>query len=104
MTLLKKHTCIAIFLLLITWLMTGFAVDDEFSDEFRFFVKHRPTFQYYFQSPLGMQDMPADYPSDKATAYYTYREFVLDRHWSSDLEWLALLMVLGTVSYFGYIR
>ncbi|GGG95903.1 hypothetical protein GCM10007415_33910 [Parapedobacter pyrenivorans] len=98
----KKHRYVAASLLLVTWLMTGFAVDDEFSGEFRFFVKHRPTLQYYFESPLGMEDMPADYPADKVAAYYTYRNFVLDSHWSSDMEWVAVFLVVLTIAWIGF--
>lgn len=97
-----KKGKVAACLLLITWLMTGFAVDDEFVGEFRIFVKYRPTFQYYFKSPLGMDDMPADYPAAKAAAYYTYRDFVLEKHWSSAMDWLAVLLTLGTISYCVY--
>ncbi len=98
---MKKKEIVAC-LLLITWLMTGFAVDDEFPGEFRVFVKYRPAFQYYFKSPLGMDDMPADYPAAKAAAYYTYRDFVLERHWSSGLDWLAVLFTLGMLTYCGH--
>ncbi|MHC8949983.1 hypothetical protein [Sphingobacterium hungaricum] len=100
---MRRYTYIAILLLLTTWLMTGFAVDDEFSDEFRFFVKHRPFVTYYFKSPLGMQDMPTDYPSNKMAEYSSYREFVLDKHWSSDIEWVAEILLLLTVISIGYV-
>lgn len=103
MKTLKKQGYIASMLILVTWLMTGISVDDEFYEEYNIFLKHRPTGQYYFRSPLGMQDMPLDYPADKATAYYTYREFVLEKHWSSDFDALAFLIVFGTAFYVGFV-
>ncbi|MBD1431640.1 hypothetical protein H8B06_02285 [Sphingobacterium sp. DN00404] len=103
MKTLKKHVYIASILILITWLMTGLAVDDEFYEAYHIFLKHRPTGQYYFRSPLAMQDMPPDYPADKAAAYYTYREFVLEKHWSSEWNRVALLLVLGTAFYIGFV-
>jgi|GEM_PF-5448378 len=82
---MKRHAYIAMILILATWLMTGFSVDDEFYNEYNIFLKHRPASQYYFKSPLGLSDMPVDYPADKAVAYNTYRHFVLTKHWSSGL-------------------
>lgn len=98
-TQINKHIFRALVLICVSWLMTGLAVDDEFYNEYRVFLKYRPTFQYYFHSPLGMQDMPTDYPAEKAAAYYTYRDFVLTEHWSTKLDWLAFCLVLVTVSY-----
>lgn len=89
-------------LLLLTWLMTGVAVDDEFYSEYRVFLKHRPTLQYYFSSPLGMQDMPVDYPAQKAAEYYTYRDFVWTEHWSSNFDGLAFGLVMATVIYTAF--
>lgn len=100
---MTKYLRISLILVLITWLMTGLSVDDEFYDEYNLFVKHRPTLQYYFTSPLGMQDMSVDYPAVLREEKAIYDEFVLTKHWSSGWEWLAIWMVLGTISFVGYV-
>lgn len=98
-----KQTIAALTLATTTWLTTGLSVDDEFYNEYQIFLKHRPAFQYYFRSPLGMQDMPADYPTDLKEAYHTYQEFVLKDHWSSGFDGVAVCLVLVTICYTGYI-
>ncbi|MBE8719613.1 hypothetical protein [Sphingobacterium pedocola] len=100
---MKKHFYLSPMLILVTWLMTGLSADDEFYGEYNIFLKHRPTCQYYFSSPLSMQDMPQDYPSEKAAAYYNYRDFVLEEHWSSDLDIIALFIVILTVFYVLFV-
>lgn len=98
-----NHLRTSLILILLTWLMTGLSVDDEFYDEYNIFLKHRPTLQYYFRSPLGMQDMPSGYPAELRQKEAVYDEFIWGEHWSSGLDWVAILLVLGTVSYSGYV-
>ncbi|RZL44939.1 MAG: hypothetical protein EOP00_18600 [Pedobacter sp.] len=92
---------IGICFLLATWLFTGIKCDDEFY-EHSMFLKYRPTFQYYFKSPLGMQDMPIAYPADLVVKEAIYDEFINERHWS-DNDFLDTgicgILVLGTLYY-----
>jgi len=92
---------IGLCFLLATWLFTGIYVDDEFG-EHSMFLKYRPTFQYYFKSPLGMQDMPTGYPTELAVEQAIYDEFINEKHWS-DNDFLATsicgILVLGTLCF-----
>ncbi|RZL20593.1 MULTISPECIES: hypothetical protein [Pedobacter] len=92
---------IGICFLLLTWLFTGIKCDDEFN-EHSMFLKYRPTFQYYFKSPLGMQDMPANYPADLFEDQAIYDEFINEKHWS-DNDFLETsicgILVLGLLYF-----
>lgn len=90
----NKYLVAGLLMCLVSWLMTGLSVDDEFYESYKLFLKHRPSLQYYFRSPLGMQDMPADYPDLLRQQESAYDEFVLKQHWSSGLDLLAQLFVL----------
>lgn len=87
--------------LLLTWLFTGVKCDDEFY-EHSIFLKYRPTFQYYFKSPLGMQDMPASYSADLVVKEAIYDEFINEKHWS-DNDFLETgicgILYLGTIYF-----
>lgn len=92
---------IGLLFLIATWLFTGIYADDEFG-EHSIFLKYRPTFQYYFKSPLGMQDMPANYPVELAAEEAIYDEFINQKHWS-DNDFLATtfcgILYLGTIYF-----
>ncbi|MGJ1320905.1 hypothetical protein ACR776_20235 [Sphingobacterium spiritivorum] len=80
-TKINPYLFISVVLLLIIWLMMGVSQDDEFN-EYNVFVKYRPTTQLYFKSPLGMDDMPPDFPEKHRSKQAMYDDFVLTRHWS----------------------
>ncbi|EEI90072.1 hypothetical protein HMPREF0765_4332 [Sphingobacterium spiritivorum ATCC 33300] len=80
-TKINLYLIISLVLLLILWLMMGVSQDDEFN-EYSVFVKYRPTTQLYFKSPLGMDDMPPDFPEKLRTKKAIYDDFVLTKHWS----------------------
>ncbi|WAC42571.1 hypothetical protein [Pedobacter sp. SL55] len=96
---MDKKIKIGTIFLIATWLFTGIYADDEFG-EHSMFLKYRPTFQYYFKSPLGMQDMPASFPLKLAVEQATYDEFINQKHWS-DNDFLATtfcgVLYLGTI-------
>lgn len=89
-------------LVLTTWLMTGIARDDEFAEYFPI-MKYRPDFQFYFKSPLGMDDFPKDYPADLYTETLKYDDFVHGKHWSKNYRGLAgnlqILSVLAVLVF-----
>lgn len=91
---LKIYTLLA--LLLTTWLMTGIAQDDEFAEYFPI-MKYRPDFQFYFKSPLGMQDWPKNYSPAFYAEEMKYDDFVHGKHWSKHFGNLAFLLQLATV-------
>ena len=78
----NKYLLISAILFIVLWLMIGISRDDEFADH-SILVKYRPTFQIYFASPLGMDDRPADYPSELDTEEQLYNRFVRQQHWSN---------------------
>ncbi|MGJ1422285.1 hypothetical protein ACR79T_21890 [Sphingobacterium spiritivorum] len=80
-TKINLYLIISLGLLLIIWLMMGVSQDDEFN-EYNVFIKYRPTTQLYFKSPLGMDDMPPDFPEKLRKKKAIYDDFVLTRHWS----------------------
>lgn len=80
-TKINLYLIISLVLLLIIWLMMGVSQDDEFN-EYSVFIKYRPTTQFYFKSPLGMDDMPPDFPEKLRAKQAIYDDFVLTRHWS----------------------
>ncbi|MFC3561408.1 hypothetical protein [Pedobacter jamesrossensis] len=88
--------------ILITWLFVGIKADDEFGGHSTFF-KYKPSFQVYFKSPLGMQDMPANYPSELVTEEALYDDFVNKKHFSDNciLPYLADVFILITISLIG---
>ena len=98
---MNKKLKIGILFLEATWLFTGIYADDEFG-EHNIFLKYRPSFQFYYKSPLGMQDMPANYPVELAVEEATYDEFINEGHWS-DNDFLATSicgsLYLGTVYF-----
>lgn len=98
---MNKKLKIGIIFLVATWLFTGIYADDEFG-EHSIFLKHRPTFQYYFKSPLGMQDMSASYPVELAVEENIYDEFINQQHWS-DNDFLTTsicgILYLGTIYF-----
>lgn len=94
----NKYLKIGLIMLLISWLMTGLSVDDEFYEDYSLFIKHRPSLQFYFRSPLGMEDMPADYPAALRQKEAAYDEFVLEKHWSDNYGWLALIWILLNIT------
>ena len=83
---INAYIKLGLFMLLISWLMTGLSVDDE---DYKIFLKHKPSLKYYYRSPLGMQDIPADYPTDLLAKQFAYDEFVLQKQWSDNYSWLA---------------
>lgn len=87
-----------IFVLLACWLFVGVKVDDEFGDMSAFF-KYRPTFQVYFKSPLGMQDMPESYPAELVLEEAIYDDFVNTKHITDGFffELLSLLFIVGAL-------
>ncbi|RZL39513.1 MAG: hypothetical protein EOO96_00445 [Pedobacter sp.] len=91
-----------LFMLLACWLFVGIKVDDEFGDLSVFF-KYRPTFQVYFRSPLGMQDMPTDYPTELVLKEAIYDDFVNTKHVADGFffELLSLLLISGTLVLVG---
>lgn len=92
---------VGICFLIATWLFTGIKCDDEFY-EYSLFLKYRPTFQYYFESPLGMQDMPENYPKELAVKEAIYDEFINEKHWS-DNKFLEIsmcgILILGSLYF-----
>ncbi|RZL51239.1 MAG: hypothetical protein EOP00_00030 [Pedobacter sp.] len=101
MKYLAGNLKIGICFLLVTWLFTGIKCDDEFY-EHSMFLKYRPTFQYYFKSPLGMQDMPASYPADLVIKEAIYDEFINEKLWS-DNDFLEAsicgVLLMGTLYF-----
>lgn len=98
---MNKKLKIGILFLVATWLLTGIYADDEFG-EHSTFLKYRPSFQFYYKSPLGMQDMPASYPVELAKEEAIYDEFINQKHWS-DNNFLATsicgILYLGTIYF-----
>lgn len=98
---MNKKLVIGLCLLLATWLFVGINEDSEFLER-SVFLKYRPTFQIYFKSPLGMEDMPADYPLALRAEEAVYKDFVIKHHWS-DNEFLDTLLtsvlILGSVYF-----
>ncbi|TDQ08295.1 hypothetical protein [Pedobacter metabolipauper] len=89
---------IGLILLLVSWLFMGVKVDDEFGDR-SVFLKYRPSFQVWFKSPLGMQDLPKDYPPELKAEEETYDEFVNGKHWSDHYmldAGICGILILGT--------
>ncbi|MGJ1433646.1 hypothetical protein ACR79M_18460 [Sphingobacterium spiritivorum] len=78
---INAYLLVALLLVVIVWLMVGISKDDEFN-EYRVFLKYRPTVQLYFESPLGMDDMPPDFPEKLKIKKAIYDDFVLTKHWS----------------------
>ena len=98
---MNKKLVIGLCLLLATWLFVGINEDSEFFER-SVFLKYRPTFQIYFKSPLGMEDMPADYPSTLRAEEATYEDFVVKRHWSDNVFLGTLLtsaLILGSLYF-----
>lgn len=89
-------------MLLLIWLLVGLSRGDEFG-ELHIFLKHRPTFQVYFVSPLGMADMPANFSAELATKEALYTEYVRTKHWSSHgfYSFMAQLFILATPIVLG---
>jgi hypothetical protein len=71
----------AIILFLLTWLFVGIKEDDEFGD-LSLFLKYKPNSQIYFSSPLSMQDMPENYPSNLKVQEAVYDDFINTKHYS----------------------
>ena len=103
---------IGIFFLIAIWLFTGIYADDEFG-EHSTFLKYRPSFQFYYKSLLGMQDMPESYPKDLAVEEANYDEFINERHWSDNgllatsicgVIYLGTIyfLIAGTIKQFKY--
>lgn len=99
MKLINSKIKLSIVFILVTWLFTGIYQDDEFY-EYDIFLKYRPTFQYHFRSPLGMQDMPEGYPTDLMMEQAAFDEFINQEHWS-DNEFLEI--TICTILYLGSI-
>ncbi|WP_026977768.1 hypothetical protein [Flavobacterium tegetincola] len=95
---------IGLVFLALSILLLGIKVDDEFDDS-TLFVKYKPSFQMYFKSPLGMQDLPANYPKELRAEENTYNQFVRDKHWSDqpffDVS-ISAILILGTF-YFMFM-
>ncbi|WP_316807389.1 hypothetical protein [Pedobacter agri] len=98
---MNKKLKIGIIFLIATWLFTGIYADDEFGEHSPF-LKYRPSFQVYFKSPLGMQDMPASYPAELVVEEAIYDDFINQKHWS-DNDFLATsacaILYLGTIYF-----
>jgi hypothetical protein len=78
-----KYFRVSIILFLLSWLFVGIKKDDEFG-ELSLFLKYKPTTQIYFSSPLGMQDMPENYPQNLREQEAVYDEFVNTKHYSQN--------------------
>ena len=101
MKMINSKLKISFVFILVTWLFTGIYQDDEFY-EYDIFLKYRPTFQYHFRSPLGMQDMPKDYPIDLMIEQAVFDEFINQKHWS-DNDFLEIticgILYLGSIYF-----
>jgi hypothetical protein len=91
-----KFFRISLILFLLSWLLIGIKKDDEF-DEFSVFLKYKPTTQIYFASPLGMQDMPENYPFNLREQEAVYDEFVNSKHYSKHgvFQYVPDLLIIG---------
>lgn len=87
-------------LFIIQWLMVGISRDDEFA-EHSLFVKYRPTFQFYFYSPLGMDDRPPGYPARLDQMEARYDNFVRELHWSSGD--IPIILAEAVMAVFGIL-
>ncbi len=76
-----RYFRITFILFLVSWLFVGIKADDEFGDLSLFF-KYKPTAQIYFSSPLGMQDMPENYPQHLSEEEAVYDDFINTKHYS----------------------
>ncbi len=87
--------------LVVSFLFLGIKVDDEFTDH-NLFVKYKPSFQMYFRSPLGMQDMPENYPKELRAEESIYNQFIREKHWSDkpffDVS-ISAILILGTLYF-----
>lgn len=69
---------------MLTWLFVGVSHDDEFRESF-LFLKHRPTFQLKFHTPIGMSDMKLNDLSFRGQMEeLAYQEFVVKRRIRND--------------------
>ncbi len=95
---------IGLVFLALSVLFLGIKVDDEFTDHNLFF-KHKPSFQMYFKSPLGLQDMPENYPKKLRAEESIYNQFVREKHWSNKPFFdvgISAILIFGTL-YFVYM-
>ena len=92
---------IGLVFLALSVLFLGIKVDDEFTDHNLFF-KHKPSFQMYFKSPLGMQDMPENYPEELRAEERIYNQFVREKRWSDQLFFdlgISVILIFGTIYF-----
>jgi hypothetical protein len=96
-----KFFRICFILFLLSWLFVGIKKDDEFG-EFSLFLKYKPTTQIYFASPLGMQDMPENYPLNLREQEAVYDDFVNTKHYSQHgfFQFIPDLLLLGFLMTF----
>lgn len=60
-------------------LFLGVYQHDEFTEEY-LFIKHRPVWQWYFRTPIGMSDLTLDDLSeDRQWEEMRYDEFIRQR-------------------------
>ena len=91
---IRPYFLTATLMLLFIWLMVGVSKGDEFG-ELNVFLKHRPSFQVYFVSPLDMGDRPTHFPNELAVQEARYTEYVRNEHWSK--HWFFVLLAQGCV-------
>lgn len=56
----------------------------------------------YFKSPLGMQDMPENYPKELREEENIYNQFIREKHWSDQPLFdigISAILILGTIYF-----
>lgn len=92
---------IGLLFLTLSVLFLGIKVDDEFAD-YDVFVKYKPSIQMYFKLPLGMQDMPKNYPKELRAEENIYNQFVRERHWRNEpffIVSISAILIFGTLYF-----
>jgi hypothetical protein len=88
---MNKYLVTGILLALITFLFSGVYQDPEFG-ELTLFMKHKPSLQFRFYSPIGESDLTIkDLSSEKQKAEIAFAEFVTARRGQFVFERLDLL-------------
>ena len=70
----KRYIAMVLIVSLFFWLFIGIYQSREFN-ECHFFIKYRPTFKFYFYTPIGECDSFYLSPNDMREEAY-YKEFV----------------------------
>lgn len=84
---IKLYGAILLIWIVSVKLFGGVYKDDEFGQK-KFFIKHKPSWKFYFYSPRSMSNVTLEeMPENKRSMQIMYDEFVPKRRWEFPLSY-----------------